>query len=72
MSLSLKLGNKKPTKGDNMNKDQKEKLAHLKHEASRAKHELMDICRDIEIEISPSKAKKLERIIEKLEAWQNS
>lgn len=54
-----------------MNKQQRETLAQQKHEASAPKSELIRILSRVE-ECSAREARRLSRVIELLEAWQNS
>lgn len=53
-----------------MTKEQREALAHLKHEVSSPKHDLLNILRQVE-NLSPAQASKLDWIIGLLENWQN-
>lgn len=52
-----------------MTKDRKTELKHLVNECNSPKGRLMELLRRIEA-ISPPQARKLERIIGRLEAWQ--
>jgi hypothetical protein len=52
-----------------MTNEQKKELEHLKRELSQPKRQLIDIYRKVE-EISPAQARKLDKIIERLEAFQ--
>jgi len=51
--------------------EKREELQHLRGEVNHPKHELITLARRIE-EISPRKARTLDSIIGRLEAWQNS
>ena len=54
-----------------MNETKRERASNIKHEASRPKGELMRLL-DKMAEVSAPEARKLERIIGKLETWQNT
>jgi hypothetical protein len=54
-----------------MTKEQRERLAHLKREATQAKSALMRILSEVET-ISASSALKLAKGIERIERWQNT
>lgn len=48
----------------------RDQARYLKREAGRAKHELLRILHEMELTGLKSEAQKLERIIIKLERWQ--
>lgn len=54
-----------------MTNQQKEELAHLKSEATKAKTILSELVRDIE-KISPAQARSLGLIVGRLEHWQHT
>lgn len=54
-----------------MTKQQRERLAHLKAEATQAKSALIRILSEVE-GLSPASARKLGAAIERVERWQNS
>ncbi len=51
--------------------EKKEKLAELKKSVSPAKNDLIRLIRDVE-EVSKVEARRLEKIVIRLEAWQNT
>ena len=48
----------------------KEKIQHIKQECNHPKSELIRLLSKLE-EVSPAQAAKLDKIIGRLEAWQN-
>lgn len=54
-----------------MTEDQTNRLEQLKKQIDNHKSELIDILREV-IPMSTPKAKKLGRIIQELDAWQNT
>lgn len=56
--------------GARIRKAHRERLRGLKHEASPLKHKLIRLAQDVR-ELSPREADRLEKIIARLEAWQN-
>ena len=52
-----------------MKKEQREELQHLKREVNAPKHDLIGILRRVE-NVSPTQARALRRILERLEYWQ--
>jgi len=53
-----------------MTKIQKEKVRQIKHECNHPKSELMKLSNELE-ETSPRQARQLNKIIARLEVWQN-
>lgn len=52
-----------------MNK--KETIAYIKHECNSPKSQLIRLASDLE-KVSPAQSEKLNKIIGRLEAWQNA
>jgi hypothetical protein len=54
-----------------MNEEKRARLKHIKEEAGHPKSELLNLLRELD-GVSAREARRLEKIIARLEMWQNS